>query len=247
MRIWLKTSVNSILLLWIAGSARVTVSAEYRRLMWGAAMASEACLVGIQRERHDLLGSKVMWEGGRKRCLWSLSKWGAFAGLGRGENEWEASCEADRHTCRFDSKDKCSITAGSTCTTLHPPRSKSVDSIQPLVLLERTKADLKRCFKDKTGVLWRHCCVFRCCFETYEWTAASWEGLVRLSHSRHHLSEGLCANWHCEHRGAPRQAAVTGKMIRHVVVRAFIIRETAQITGPNSGRQVQYLEGGKPF
>lgn len=102
MRIWLKTSVNSILLLWIAGSARVVVSAEYRRLMRGAAMASEACLVGIQRERHDLLGSKVMWEGGRKRCLWSLSKWGAFARLGRGgENEWEASCEADRHTCRW--------------------------------------------------------------------------------------------------------------------------------------------------
>lgn len=163
MRIWLKTSVNSFLFPWIAGSARVAFSAEYRGLMWDAATASKACLVGIQRERHNLLGSKVMWEGGKKRCLWSLSKWGVFARLGRGgENECEASCEADRHTCRWiiwqpgQVLHHCRIHVHH----LHLPRCKSVDSIQPLVLLERTKADLKRCFKDKTGVLWWHCCVF---------------------------------------------------------------------------------------
>lgn len=49
----------------------------------------------------------------------------------------------------FDSKDKCFITAGSTCTTCPPLRCKSVDSVQPLVLLKRTKAELNYHFKDK--------------------------------------------------------------------------------------------------
>lgn len=153
MRIWLKTSVNSSLFPWIAGSAWVASSAEYCRLMWDAAMASEGCLVGIQRERRDLQGSKVMWEGGEKRCLWSLSKWGAFARLGRGgENEWEASCEADRHSCRWIIWQQGRVFHHCRIHVHHllPPRCKSVDSIQPLVLLDRTKADVKRCFKDKT-------------------------------------------------------------------------------------------------
>lgn len=231
MRSWLKTSVNSSPFPWIAGNAWVAFSSEYRRFMWDATMASEGCLVGIQRERRDLLGSKVMWEGGKKRCLWSLSKWGAFARLGRGgENEWEASCEADRHTCRWIIWQPGQVLHHWKIHVHHLqlPRCKSVDSIQPLVLLERTKADLKCCFKDKTGSP----VMALLCFQKLLWDA-SWEWLVQLSHSRQHMSAGLCANWHREHWGAPRRAAVRGKMIRYIAVRAFVIGETAQITGTN--------------
>lgn len=107
---------------------------------------------------------------------------------------------------------------------LHPPRYKLVDSIQPRVLLERTKGGLKRHFKDKTGVLWWHCGVFRSCFETYERIAHSWVRLVELSHPRQRLSAGPGANWHRAQQGVLQQAAVTGKMIRHIALRAFIIR-----------------------
>lgn len=203
MRIWLKTSVNSFLFPWIDGSARVAFLAEYLRLMWDATMASEACLVGIQRKRHDLLGSKVMREGGKKGVFeaWVnevLSPvWGEEERMSKRLPVRQTVIPADGS---FDSKDKY---FRIHVHHLHPPRCKSGDSIQSLVLLERTKADLKRRFKDKTGVLWRHCCVSRSCFETYERIAASWEWLMQLSHSRQHLSPGLCANWHREHQGAP--------------------------------------------
>lgn len=71
---------------------------------------------------------------------------------------------------------------------------------------------------------------------------------MRLSHSRLHLSAGLCANWHCEHRGAPWQAGVTGKVIRYIAVREFIIRETAQVTGTNRLWTTSLkIKGRKPF
>lgn len=121
MRIWLKTSVNSFLFPWIAGSARVAFSAEYRGLMWDAATASEACLVGIQRERHNLLGSKVMWEGGEKKGVFEawvnevLSPvWGEEERMSVRLPVRQTDIPADGS---FDSQDKCFITAGSTCTT----------------------------------------------------------------------------------------------------------------------------------
>lgn len=138
----------------------------------------DSCEMPRRHQKAVWLGFKgkdtTSWEAkscgkeGKKRCLWSLSKWGAFARLGKGgENECEASCEADRHTCRWiiwqpgQVLHHCRIHVHH----LHLLRCKSVDSVQPLVLLERTEADLKRCFKDKTGVLWWHCCVFRSCLK----------------------------------------------------------------------------------
>lgn len=99
MRIWMKTSVNSLLFPWIGGSAHVTFSeSPLTHVRRGDGIRS---LFGWDSKGNTRPPGKQSHVGRReKRCLWSLSKWGAFACLGRGgENEWEASCEADRHTC----------------------------------------------------------------------------------------------------------------------------------------------------
>lgn len=63
-------------------------------------MPSKPVWLGFKGKDRPPLGGEVIWE--KRQCLWSLSKWGAFAHLGSGgENEWEDACDADRHTCRW--------------------------------------------------------------------------------------------------------------------------------------------------
>lgn len=142
MRTWLKTSVNSFRFPWIAGSG-------CRFLGWIPSTHVRCrngigSLFGWKSKGKTRPPGKQSHVGRReKRCLWSLSKWGAFARLGRGgENEWEASCEADRHTCRWIIWQQGQVIHHCRIHVHHldPPRCKSVDSIQSLVLLERTKA-----------------------------------------------------------------------------------------------------------
>lgn len=153
MRIWMETSLNSFPFSIIAGTTCVAVSAEYvescktpwcHQSLFGSDSKGKTRPPGKQSR---------MGGGKKKRCLWSLSKWGAFAHLGRrGENEWEASCEADRHTCRWIIWQQGQVPhhCRSHVQHSHPPRGRSVDSIH---------LHPKCYFADQMGVLQQQCSV----------------------------------------------------------------------------------------
>lgn len=199
MRTWRETRLSSFPFPIIAGSTCVAVSAECRRLMRDAI---KACLVGFKEK--DATSWEAKSYGREKRCLWSLSKWGAFARLGRGgENEWEASYEADRHTCRWiiwqrgQMLHHCSVHVQPS----HPPRSKWLDPVQLHIRLINLS-------------WWESCNTSIVCLKVV-WRRMSPSpappGVAGAALTPHAISLG--ANWHREHQGAPPRTAAAGEMI----------------------------------
>lgn len=225
MRTWSETRLSSFPFPIIAGSTCVAVSAECRRLMRDAI---KACLVGFKEK--DATSWEAKSYGREKRCLWSLSKWGAFARLGSGgENEWEASYEADRHTCRWiiwqqgQMLHHCWVHVQPS----HPPRSKSVDAVQLHIRL------MNLCW-------WESCNTSVVCLKVV-WRRMSVtpprEWLMQLWHSTRHQSgcklaprtPGCAATDGRRRWNDPMHLSDALMGMKRVAVRALLNRETVQL------------------